>query len=101
MNVCQFPGCTNKVSKPGHTLCNEHWKQSRSEPDALDVDVPQGMLSSTKIGNHFGISNIRVNLILAELGWIEKYVKGWVPTDRGNALGANVKEMRNGTPFTV
>jgi hypothetical protein len=24
-----------------------------------------------------------------------------VPTDRGNALGANVKTMRNGTPFVV
>jgi hypothetical protein len=60
-----------------------------------------GYLSSTRIGKHFDLSNIKVNLILAELGWIEKYVKGWVPTDRGNALGANIREMRNGTPFVV
>lgn len=66
-----------------------------------DDDAPGGMLSSTRVGRHFGLSSVRVNLILAELGWIEKYVKGWVPTDRGNALGAKVKEMRNGTPFAV
>lgn len=71
-----------------------------------DEELPEGnsstgLLSSTRIGKHFGLSNIRTNLILAELGWIEKYVKGWVPTDRGNALGANVREMRNGTPFVV
>src|SRR5690554_2943616 len=47
-------------------------------------DSPAGFLSSTKIGRHFGLSSMKVNLILAELGWIERYVKGWVPTDRGN-----------------
>lgn len=101
MERCQIAGCTNKVSKPGHTLCYEHWKQSRNEADTSEPELPGGMLSSTKIGKHFGLSNVRINLILAELGWIEKYVKGWVPTDRGNTLGANIKEMRNGTPYTI
>ena len=71
-----------------------------SDTDSSD-DSPSGFLSSTRIGKHFGLSNVKTNLILAELGWIEKYVKGWVPTDRGNALGANIREMRNGTPFVV
>jgi hypothetical protein len=66
-----------------------------------DDEAPGGFYSSTRIGKHFGISNIKVNLILAELGWIEKYVKGWVPTDRGNSLGAQVREARNGVPFVV
>jgi hypothetical protein len=72
-----------------------------SEDDAAENGPAGGMLSSTRIGKHFGLSSVKTNLILAELGWIEKYVKGWVPTDRGNALGANVREMRNGTPFVV
>ncbi|QOV91833.1 hypothetical protein [Humisphaera borealis] len=59
------------------------------------------MLSSTRLGRHFNLSSVKMNLILAELGWVEKYVKGWVPTDAGNALGANVREMRNGTPYVV
>ncbi len=135
MGGCQVEGCERDVSKPGHTLCLQHWKlerdgkvsrcekcqrwhetgsalcrncastPAREQPvteDSSEGESATGeFLSSTRIGKHFGISNIKVNLILAELGWIERYVKGWVPTDRGNALGANVREMRNGTPFVV
>src|SRR5690242_6534881 len=125
MNDCQVEGCTKKVSRPGHSLCLEHWKAERSgrikrcdkcqrwhdpaspcratnttaDPD--DAADEPGYLSSTRIGKHFGLSNVRINLILVELGWIEKYIKGWVPTDLGNALGANVREMRSGVPFVM
>jgi hypothetical protein len=75
-------------------------KEKREESPKKSVYLGK-YLSATRIGEHFGLSNIKINLILAELGWIEKYVKGWVPTDRGNALGANVREMDNGTPFVV
>lgn len=125
---CQIVGCQRTVSKSGHSLCYEHWKAQKDghltqcakcqgwhdekgslcrecgsslNSDENSADQSSGYLTSTRIGKHFGLTNIRINLILAELGWIEKYVKGWVPTDRGNALGANIKEMRNGTPFTV
>ena len=123
---CEVPSCHQRV-RPGHPLCLEHWKAERDgklkrctscrrwhegagpvcracerQPPADDDDsAAAGMLSSTKIGKHFGLSNVKVNLIFAELGWIERYVKGWVPTDRGNALGANVREMKNGVPFVV
>ena len=116
MDGCQVEGCTRLVSKTGHTFCLDHWKAERSgkitrcptcqrwhdtagplrhscKPlpatgDDLQDDSPAGYLSSTKIGKHFGLSNIKINLILAELGWIEKYVKGSVPTDRGNLSNA-------------
>jgi hypothetical protein len=125
MEKCQVEGCSREVSKSGHQLCLDHWKAERaghvakcercgrwhenagkrckgcSNETAGEEESPSGFLSSTKIGDRLGISNVKVNLILAELGWIEKYVKGWVPTERGNALGANVREMRNGTPFVV
>jgi hypothetical protein len=125
MGLCQAEGCTRTVSKPGHSLCLEHWKAERSgqikrcdkcrrwhapgtpcraagtASDPGDAMDEPGYLSSTRIGKHFQLSSVKVNLILAELGWIEKYVKGWSPTDRGNALGANVREMRNGTPYVV
>jgi hypothetical protein len=122
MPRCTVTNCPATVSKPGHTLCLDHWKSQRNgqlprcpacqqlhdpptcpacTPPATPDDTPSNLLSSTRIGDHFNLAPAKVNLILAELGWIEKYVKGWVPTDRGNALGANVKEMRNGTPFVV
>src|SRR5262249_1327698 len=74
---------------------------ANARDEAEEAEAAGGYLSSTRLGKQFGLSSVKVNLILAELGWIERYVKGWVPTDRGNALGANVREMRNGTPFVV
>lgn len=106
MGHCQVTGCTRKVSRPGYTLCLEHWKaRQNAQPDraqTASANDDAEFFSSTRIGKHFGLSGVRVNLILAELGWIEKYVKGWVPTDRGNALGANVREgSKHGTPYVV
>ncbi|MEA2712011.1 MAG: hypothetical protein QOF78_4612 [Phycisphaerales bacterium] len=73
---------------------------SAADDDESPDSDPRGLLSSTRIGKHFGLSNIKTNLILAELGWIEKYANGWAPTERGTALGANVKSGKN-APFVV
>lgn len=32
MTKCAFPGCEAPVTKPGHKLCYEHWKQGRDQP---------------------------------------------------------------------
>lgn len=124
MSLCQVEGCGQNVSKAGYAFCLNHWRKERSgdvkrcascqrwhegaakvcracEQLSADDDAPAGMLSSTRIGKHFGLSNVKTNLILAELGWIEKYVKGWVPTERGNALGANVRQSNKGVPYVV
>lgn len=43
-----------------------------------------------------------MNQVLAELGWIDKYVKGWKPSERGRTLGATSREMReNSVPYVV
>jgi len=129
MDQCHVEGCVRAVSKAGYAFCLEHWRAERGGgvircakcgrwfekggesnlncracAEAGDEELAESgsnLLTSTRIGKHFGLSNIKTNLILAELGWIEKYVKGWVPTDRGNRLGANVREMKNGTPYVV
>lgn len=44
-------------------------------------------LNATAIGKHFGISSQRFNLIISELGWIEKNVAGWQITRLGKNLG--------------
>ncbi|HEX8912835.1 MAG TPA: hypothetical protein VF796_10785 [Humisphaera sp.] len=112
------------VSKAGYTFCRTHWQAERDGqvkrcptclrwnevgrkhvctpplPDeAYLAEDPAGYLSSTKVGKHFGLSNTRMNLVLAELGWIERYGTGWVPTDQGNAQGANVREGK--APYVV
>ncbi len=60
-----------------------------------------GGLSATKLGEPFGLSPQRMNLILAELGWIEKFVKGWVPTEPGTRLGAGQRRSSRGVPYVV
>jgi hypothetical protein len=43
--------------------------------------------NATAIGKHFNISSQRLNLLLNELGWIEKTVAGWGLTKLGKSLG--------------
>lgn len=50
------------------------------------------LLNATTLGKQFNISNQRLNLILSELGWIEKAyighdVNGWKVTKIGQSLG--------------
>lgn len=112
---CRSAGCDQLVSKAGHLLCYHHWKlekagkvhgddmphERREAPATPEADDGE-RLSSTKLGKHFGLSPTRMNLVLAELGWIEKYTKGWKPTDRGNQVGAEVREARqSGVPYVV
>ncbi len=48
-------------------------------------------LTATKLGEELGLSSRKVNLILAELGWIEKFTKGWKLTDHGVKQGGKEK----------
>jgi hypothetical protein len=117
---CTVAGCTTPVTKPGHTLCYPHWKAQRdgklstcakcdqlhpgdlcpSRDDSADAAGPAS-LTSTKLGQRYDLSPQRMNLVLAELGWLEKYVKGWTPTDQGNRLGAELRTSRKGVPYAV
>jgi hypothetical protein len=60
------------------------------------------LINPSAIGEQLGISQQRVNLLLAELGWIEREEDGWRPTERGLALGAvrRVYPM-SGAVFTI
>ena len=106
--ACSVPGCTARVSRPGFTLCYPHWKAERAAgknaaagADASEPAEPRATLSATKIGLHFGLSSQRMNLVLAELGWLEKYIKGWTPTDQGNRIGAEVRTSSKGVPYAL
>lgn len=122
MDSCNVFGCKRTVNKAGHALCLEHWKADRlgqvlncdkcgrlfekggacmCQPSVYS-EAAETSLSSTKIGDHFGISATRTNLVLAELGWIEKYVKGWQLTEHGRKLGGQCREIRqSGVPYVV
>lgn len=103
---CTYPGCTKPVSRAGHTLCYEHWKQSKQPKAATTATAPRAstqtvapappatpatsatLLNASQIGERLELSSQRINLLLAELGWIERKGPNWLPTAQGQALGA-------------
>lgn len=45
------------------------------------------LINATALGKHFNISSQRLNLLINELGWIEKTIAGWGLTKLGKSLG--------------
>ena len=62
------------------------WPENLSIDNGQQKDKPK-LLNATAIGKHFDISSQRLNLILSELGWIEKDIAGWQVTKLGKNLG--------------
>jgi hypothetical protein len=62
------------------------WPENISIENGQQKEKPK-LLNATAIGNHFDISSQRLNLLLNELGWIEKTVAGWGLTKLGKTIG--------------
>jgi len=62
------------------------WPENISIDNGHQKEKPK-LLNATAIGKHFDISSQRLNLLLNELGWIEKTVAGWGLTKLGKTLG--------------
>lgn len=70
--------------------------------EAPAAEVGNNTLTPTKLGEEIGLSATRVNLLLSELGWIEKGLKGWKLTKQGAKIGGVQREHhRSGIPFVV
>ena len=60
------------------------------------------MLTASKLGKALDIPSARVNLLLAELGWVEKSTEGWKVTGPGERQGGRTRTFKqNGTPYAV
>jgi hypothetical protein len=77
-------------------LYREHKKYGRyivwpesiiTKLDSTNEDKKQKLLTATAIGQIFEIPSRRMNLILSELGWIAKDIKGWQITELGKRFG--------------
>ena len=114
MSFCQVPDCDEGVNQKGHKLCYQHWKQWKSgelvEKDGSFYLAGEGgdraeMLNASGLGKALDLPGQRVNLILAELGWIEKLTKGWKVTGQGEKQGGQTRmfkrEAQKGTPYVV
>ena len=76
------------------------WPENFS-PFNIGDNSKKELLTATKIGEKFEISNQRVNNILSELGWVEQAIKGWKITNTGRNVGGIQKEHQSGGTFVL
>jgi hypothetical protein len=79
--------------KGGQTRNNPKYGEYIVWPENISLDnnhQPKDkpkLINATTIGKQFNVSSQRLNLILSELGWIEKDIAGWEVTKLGKTLG--------------
>jgi len=109
---CSVAGCDSPVSKSGYTLCYTHWlAENKSKKSAIEVKAKakedtelktNGFLTSTQLGERLNLNSRKLNQVFSELGWMERAIKGWVPTAQGCKLHAkSVEHHQTGIPFVL
>lgn len=64
------------------------------------LEGEKNLLTSTALGNLFGISKFRINPILSEIGLVQKGIKGWNITPLGKLMGGKQFEYdKTGVPY--
>lgn len=88
----------------GETNYNPKFGEYIVWPINLDLDKAidyKSTLTATKIGEHFNLSNRKINLLFSELGWMENEKGGWISTPAGTKNGAIQMEASNGKPYVI
>lgn len=78
--------------KGGQTRTSPKFGEFVVWPENISLDETKQsekskLLNATAIGKHFNVSSQRLNLILSEIGWIEKDLAGWTITKLGKNVG--------------
>lgn len=78
--------------KGGQTRSNPKYGEFVVWPENISLEYGQSkekskLLNATAIGKYFNVSSQRLNLLVNELGWIEKSVAGWRITSLGKNIG--------------
>ena len=58
-------------------------------------DLPPAPLTATHLGRQLGLPARLVNVLLADLGWQKKGLKGWLVTDFGRLQGGHQQRAEN------
>ncbi|SFV63460.1 hypothetical protein MNB_SV-6-622 [hydrothermal vent metagenome] len=94
-------GIQNSGSMKKHAKFGEYivWDENMEIPNK-PINQGKEFYSSTKIATRYNLSARKVNLILSEIGFIEKYLKGWTITILGTKNGGIQRENnKNGIPY--
>ncbi len=93
--------------KGGQTRTNPKFGEFVVWPENITLNSVQPQtdtqryLSSTALSKHFDVSAQRINLILSELGFIEKDVAGWEITKLGKSVGGRQREHETSGNYFV
>ncbi len=64
--------------------------------------LPEAPLSATSLAKVFHVPARLINLVLAERGWIKRFVRGWHLTEAGQAMGGQQQENETtGIPYVT
>ena len=88
----------------GETVFNKKYGEfivwpENFDPFNLKEDNRQELVGATAIGARFDLSPQRINLILTEIGWTEKAIKGWAVTSLGRSVGGVQVEHPSGGSY--
>ena len=76
------------------------WPETVLQHRLFAADPDHALLTSAMLGERFGLTARQTSLLLNELGWMRRAVKGWEITPRGKALGGVQDEYPDsGVPF--
>ena len=66
----------------------------------MSYRFPFLLINATALSKHFGVSKLKMNPILSELGFVQKGLKGWTVTKLGLSLGGKQLEYdKTGVPY--
>jgi len=71
------------------------------DPYSINVNSRQNLINATAMGKEFGLPSQRINLVLSEIGWIEKAIKGWSITSLGEKVGGVEFEHSSGGTYVL
>lgn len=95
----QFEGGEYRESKRFGTYIV--WPAAVTEHRAL-VNADSQLQTATALGKALNLGAVTINRLLCELGWIERYVRGWRLTEAGKRHGGRQSEdARSGTPYAL
>ncbi len=94
-------GIQNSGGLKNHAKYGEYivWDENIDIPNKL-ITQGQDFYSSTKIASKYNLTAKKINMILSEIGFIKKFLKGWTITILGTQNGGIQKEnTKNGIPY--
>jgi hypothetical protein len=93
----QSGGTIKRHPKVGEYIA---WDETIKDHSMFKTDRKDELLNITALSKHFGVSKLKMNPILSELGFIQKGLKGWTVTKLGQSLGGKQYEYdKTGVPY--